>query len=414
MRGSTTWTKALAAAVAGFLAFAAQAAPGNGIRLGGSDAHLHPFLDLEARYDSNVAYTPTNQAIGDLILHVRPGLEVSAPGELASLEFNGVLDWAQYMGAEKDTTNLSKLYANASLAAAFNRSGAVSPRINNTFARQVSTNSLSALSTAVISNQNTLSVSVPWKPGGGALVVAANGQWMVETYEKYGSASPGNLSDLGYNQYRGGAEAQWRFLPRTTGLVQGGFYSRQPNGSNMPGQATGYDAMAGITGLLSQRISATAKAGYGATTVSDVKSGGVTTFVGGKTGSFLADVGAEWLPLESLSFKVGYTRTLGVDPTVAAYTADGVSGGFKVRLADRYAFRAGARYDHLKFDSTYANGATSDFLRVDPGIDAQFARWLFASLGYVFSSRTSASNGGSVSSLSYSKNEVFLKISLTY
>jgi hypothetical protein len=258
---------------------------------------------------------------------------------------------------------------------------------------------------------------VPWKPGGGALILAAKGQWMVETYEKYGSASGGSLADLGYNQYRGGAEAQWRFLPRTTGLLEGGYYSRQPNGSNVPGQATGYDVMAGLTGLLSQRISTTVKAGYGATNVSDVKSGGTTTFVGGTTGSFLADVGAEWVPFDALSFKLGYARTLGLDPTVAAYAADGVSGGFRVKLAERYVFHAGARYDHFKFDSNPSNpsnGATSDFLRVDPGFDAQFARWLNASLGYVYSSRASSSNGAGGSSLSYAKNEVFLKVGLTY
>lgn len=414
MRGLTTWTKALAAAAAASLALAVQAAPGNGIRLGGSDAHMHPFLDLEGRYDSNVAYTPANQAIADLVLHVRPGLEISAPGELAAFEFNGALDWAQYMGVEKDTTNLSKLYANASLAAAFNRNGAVSPRIDNTFARQISTTSLSAASAAVISNQNTLSLAVPWKPGGGALILAAKGQWMVETYEKYGSASPGSLADLGYNQYRGGAEVQWRFLPRTTGLLEGGYYARQPNGSTVPGKATGYDAMAGLTGLLTQRITATAKAGYGATTVSDVSAIG---FAGGTTGSFLADVGAEWIPFDSLSFRLGYSRTLGLDPTVAAYAADGVSGGFKVKLADRYVFRTSARYDHFAFKSSSSSafdGATSDFLRVEPAFDAQLARWLNASLGWIYSSRSSTLNAVTLSPSSYGKSEVFLKLGLTY
>lgn len=408
MRRFTTGTKALAAAVAVSLAFAAQAAPGNGIRLGGSDAHLHPFLDLEGRYDSNVAYTPSNQAVGDVILHVRPGLEVKAPGELAAFEFNGALDWAQYLGAEKDTSNLSKLYANAALAAAFNRSGAVSPRVDNTFARQVSTTSLAASSTAVISNQNTLALSVPWKPGGGALVLAANGQWMVETYEKYGSVAGSGLSDLGYNQFRGGGELQWRFLPRTSGLLQGGYYARQPNASRGAGDATGYDVMAGVTGLMTQRISATAKAGFGATTAKDAPG-----ILGGTTSSFLADVGAEWAPLDTLSFRVGYTRTLGQDPVVSAYTADGVSGGFKVKLAERFLFRAGARWDHLAFQSSSVNGATTDFLRVDPAVEGQFGRWLNLAVGYVYSSRTTdlANVSGSQS---YAKNEAFLKVGLTY
>jgi hypothetical protein len=412
MRGLTTWTKALAAAVAASLAFAAQAAPGNGIRLGGSDARLHPFLDLEGRYDSNVSYT-ANQAVSDIILHVRPGLELKAPGELAAFEFSGALDWAQYMGAEKDTTNLSKLYANAALAAAFNRNGVVSPRIDNTFARQVSTTSLAAASTAVISNQNTLSLSVPWKPGGGALVLAANGQWLVESFEKYQDVPGTRLADLGYNQFRGGGELQWRFLPRTSGLLQAGYFARVPNASNRPGDATGWDVLAGVTGLMTQRISATAKAGYGATTASDVKAGSAIAFEGGTASSFLADVSAEWLPFDTFSVNVGYTRTLGLDPTVSAYTADGVGGGFKVKLAERFLFRAGVRWDHLAFQSKTVNGATTDFLRVDPAVEGAFGRWLKVAVGYVYSSRAADWNNA-VSPPDYSKNEAYLRVGFTY
>lgn len=411
MRGMTTWTKALAAATALSLAFAAQAAPGNGIRLGGSDARLHPFLDLEIRYDSNVSFTSANQAVGDVILHFRPGLELKAPGELAAMEFSGSLDWAQYTGAEKDTTSLSKLYANASLAAAFNRSGIVSPRIDNTFARQVSTTSLAAASTAVVSNQNTLSVSVPWKPGGGALVLAANGQWLVESFEKYQDLPAGGLSNLGYNQYRGGGELQWRFLPRTSGLLQAGYYSRVPNASNAPGNATGYDVMAGVTGLMTPRIAATAKAGFGGTSSKDVTGAGGVVLLEGKTASsFLADLAAEWLPADTISVKLGYTRTLGLDPTVSAYTADGVNGGFKVKLAERFAFRAGVRWDHLEFSNV--DGASTDFLRIDPAIDGQFGRWLNVGLGYVYSTRAAAWRTGAPPD--YAKNEAYLKVGFTY
>lgn len=420
MRRVSTWTRPLAAAIAACLASAAQAAPGNGIRLGGADARLHPFLDLETRWDSNVSYTPSNTAISDVILHIRPGLEIKAPGDAASFEFSGAIDRAQYLGVEEntgvlDTRKLSRWYANASLAAAFNRTGAVSPRIDNGFTRQVTTTSLAAPAAgAVVSNQNTLSLSVPWKPGGGALVLAANGQWIVESFEEYQDRPATSLADLGYNQYRGGAEAQWRFLPRTTGLFQAGYFARQPNASNRPGDATGWDALAGLTGLLTPRITATAKAGYGATTAKDVTgAGGAVAFQGGTFSSFLADVGAEWLPADAFAVNAGYTRTLGVDPYASAYSADGVSGGFKVKLAERVLFRVGARYDHLKFEARSMQGATTDYLRVDPAVESSFGRWLNVALGYVYSSRVSGATGA-VPALNYAKNEAYLKVGLTY
>jgi hypothetical protein len=409
MRGLTTWTKALAAAVAAAAAVAVQAAQGSGIRVGGSEARLHPFVDVEARYDTNVSYTPANLAVADLILHVRPGLELAAPGNAASVEFSGALDWAQYLGIDGDTKSLSNLYARAELAAAFNRRGTVSPRVDNLFARQISSTSLAAAYSAVISNSNTLTVSVPWKPGGGALVVAANAEWLVESFEKYQDVPAYALADLGYNQYRVGGELRWRFLPRTTGLLEGGYFARVPNVANRPDDGSGYDVLAGVTGLLSQRISATAKVGFGgASTPAVAVSPAGIPFPATSASSFLTDVAVEWLPADTVSLKAGYTRFLGLDPTAASYVADSVTGAVRVKLADRFALRAGARWDHLGFQAI--PDATTSFLRVDPGLDASFGKWLSAGIGYVYSARTA----NSPTAPSYSKNEVFLKFGLTY
>ena len=242
------------------------------------------------------------------------------------------------------------MFAGAALAAVFNRNGAVAPRVDNAFQRQISTTSLAAASSAVVSNANTLSLSVPWKPGGGALVVAANAQWLVESFEKYQDVPGYRLADLGYNQYRFGGEAQWRFLPRTSGLLQAGYFTRVPNVSNRPDEASGFDVLAGLTGLLTPRIAATAKVGYGSTSTKANAAFG-TLAASKDASSVLADVSVEWLPADTVSFKTGYTRSLGLDPTVAAYAADGVNAGFRVKLADTYALRVGGRWDRLSFEA---------------------------------------------------------------
>ena len=406
MTGRTsTWTRALAAMVTAALAAGAHAAPGDGIRFGGPDTRLHPFFDLETRYDSNVTFTPANAAIADLILHLRPGLELKAPGELLAVEFRGFVDRAQYLGVDQDTTGLSNTYASAALAAVLNRSGSVSPRLDNSFERQISTTALAASGSAVVSNANTLSLSVPWKPGGGALVLAANAEWLVETFEKYQDLPGPKLSDLGFNRYRFGGEVQWRFLPRTSAVLSGGWFTLDPNVSNSPAQSTGYDVMTGVTGLLSERIATTAKVGVGGNSTH------ATTFVGAKdTTTVIADVAVEWLPLDPFSVKVGYTRSLGIDPSVGGYIADGVSGGFKAKLADRFALHAGARWDKFAFQSL--SNASTSFLRIDPGIDGQFGRWLTVGVGYVYSTRTAEWPVGAPPD--YSKHEVFLKAGVTY
>ena len=270
MRGTNTWTKVLGAVAAASVAFAAHANPGDGIRLGGSDARLHPFFDFETRYDSNVTYSGTD-AVGDLILHFKPGLELKAPGDAASIEFNGNLDWAQYLGLHNDksanppvdTKSLSRLYAFAGLAAMFNRSGQVSPRVDNEFRREVSTASVASTAAPVVSNSNVLRLSVPWRPGGGALIFSATGEWTVQTYEKYLDTTVLDVSNLGYNEYRAGAEVQWRFLPRTSGVLHFDYFQRNPKTTGAADDANGMNLLTGLTGLLTERVAATAKVGWG-------------------------------------------------------------------------------------------------------------------------------------------------------
>jgi hypothetical protein len=400
-----TWTRALAALVVAGSAAAAQAGAGNGIRLGGSDARLHPFLDLESRYDSNVSYSADAQAVGDVVLHVRPGAELVIPGDVAAIEFSGALDWAQNLGLEDGATkDLSKMYADAGFAAVFNRRGAVSARLDNDFRRHVSTTSLAAAAVAVVANTNVLSLAVPWKPGGGALVVTANGQWLMEAYQEYKDDPGFDVADLGYSQFRGGADVQWRFLPRTSALLSAGYFTRVPNAAELGYEASGVDVLAGLTGLLTQRIAATAKAGYGTTSTTTATGPARET---NDTSTLLADVSLEWLPLEALSLRTGYTRATGIDPTEAAFVSDGVSAGVRLKLARRFAFRSAVRFDRLTFESR--PGTDVSFLRVDPTIEGTVGRWLTVGLGYVYSSRAATGDFPE-----YSKNEAFLSLGVTY
>jgi hypothetical protein len=425
MRGSTYTWKVLGAAAAACVALAAHASPGDGIRLGGADSRLHPFFDFETRYDSNVTYSG-DKPVADMVLHFRPGLELKAPGEAASFEFSGALDWAQYLGVNNDkgatppvdTKDLSRLYAYAKLAAAFNRGGSVAPRVDNDFTRSISTASLAAVSSPVVSNLNKLSLSVPWHPGGGALVLVAKGDWTVESFEKYKDEPPFKLQNLAYDQYRAGGEAQWRFLPRTSGVFEASYYTRNAKEPNQPQNVSGVDVRAGLVGLLTERIATTAKLGYGTSHAPAFMVGTATGTVSSDAqsfGSLLADLAVEWLPLDSMSLRAGYARSLGIDPVLSTMVQDTVSGAVQVKFAEKYAFRLGAHWDQFAFKIKVVDGATTSFFVVDPTIDAKFGRWITGALGYAYSTRTAqwpASTG--ITQPSYSKNEIFLRAGVTY
>jgi hypothetical protein len=354
------------------------------------------------------------------------------PGDAAAIEFNGALDWAQYLGlndkaatpasAEVNTKDLSRLYATANLAAAFNRNGSVAPRLDNTFTRQVSTASLAAVGTPVVSNLNKLALSLPWRPAGGALVLVANGEWTVESFEKYKagqdpSVAPStSISDLGYAQYRAGGEVQWRFLPRTSGVFQASYYQRNANATGQAQNANGFDVTTGLVGLLTERVATTAKVGWGSATAGAFTYGGSsfgssTSYAAQAVSSFLADLAVEWLPFDALSFRAGYKRSLGLDPIYSVMTQDAVSGVVSVKFAEKYAFRVGGHWDKFDFKLQLLDGASATYVSVDPTLEAKLGRWLTGGLGFVYSTRNASAT---LSQPTYSKNEVFLKFGATY
>jgi hypothetical protein len=420
MKGRTnTWAKVTGAVAAACVALSAHASPGDGIRLGGADARLHPFFDFEARYDSNVTYSG-DRPIADMILHFRPGLELKAPGDLAAVEFNGALDWAQYLGMGNDaganppvdTKDLSRMYAWAKLAAMFNRSGSVAPRVDNDFSRQVSTASLAAVASPVVSNQNRLSLSVPWHPGGGALVLVANGEWIVESFEKYKDEPPIPLSDLAYDQYRAGGEVQWRFLPRTSGVFSASYYQRKANAPDQPQNANGVDVYAGLVGLLTERIATTAKIGWGSSHA-PAFAVGATDYQAKSFSGALADLAVEWLPFDAMSVRAGYARSFGIDPVLSTMSQDSVNGAVQLKLQEKYALRIGGHWD--RFDFKLVDGASTTFFVLDPTVEAKFGRWINGALGYAYSTRNAVWPAGfGLSQPAYSKNEIFLRVGVTY
>lgn len=401
----------IAALLAG-AASLAHAAPGNGIRLGGSEGRLHPFVELEGRYDSNVYVGATSNAeAGDVIIHVRPGLSLVVPGDMTSVELTAKLDIAQYLGnSDTATKDLSKLYAEAELGVSVNKKGVVALEVNDAFRRSDRPEALS-LNTGVISNFNLFEAKLPIRPGGGALTLNLNGAWALETYESLfkggftcdpavggAACDPALLSKLGYSEVRGGAGVAWKFLPRTSALLEGSYFKRLPNDTTLAADPAGYRISAGVSGLVTPHVAATVKAGYGSTT-------GVTPSLG----TWLAAVEGEWMPSETTSVKLGYSHDLAVDP-VALYATNRVSLSARQLVAGRVALGLTGSWDQL----AYSPGSeTTTILRASPSVGVDVTRWLKAELAYAYTDRSS-STGAVAVVRDYTKSEVWLKAVATY
>ncbi len=409
-------SKMAAAVLALGVAMPAWGAAGNGIRFGGSDGRLHPFLELEGRYDSNVYVNDALKTAGDLILRVRPGLKLNVPGEVAEVEATARLDFAQYLGLEDSgSKDLSKVYGDASLGITVNKQGTVGLEIDDTFQRSERPRALS-LSAGAVSTFNTLSLRVPWRPGGGALTVGFNGAWELETYERFFAGGvvcddPANpicqadvLTRLGYNELSAGADVRWKFLPRTSAIFEGEFFKRVPFDTQVipgvPNDPAGVRLQAGITGLVTPHMSATLEAGYGS-----------TLSITPSLSTWLATAELEWLPTEAGRVKLTYGHDLQAERT-ALYEQHKLGLAARQLVAGRVGLKLGATMRALSFQGSTGS---STILTVEPGVDLEVTRWLKCELAYAYTDRAASAVAISKYNVfEYTKNEVWLKAVATY
>jgi hypothetical protein len=415
-KGARTGLRALACLVALSLAARADAGPGNGIRLGGSAARLHPYLEVEGRYDSNLVFSDAGEQQAGYIIHIRPGLSLESPSDRAAVDFRGELDWAQYLGEHSD---LSRMFGDASLSIGLNRRGSVGLELTDVFRRSSSTENLS-LGFAVISNTNDVQVRVPIRPGGGAFEVTVSGGWRLESFEPFVKGAlcdetpslecdPDEIAKLDYSDANAGLDLRWKFLPKTAVLLQGEYWQRFPADTSTGLETSGYRSWAGLAGLFSAHVAGTLKGGYGSVSFSEADSSGSIS-------SWLANAEAEWIPTETASLRLGYLHDVAADPGAdGAYSSNRGYADGRVLLAALYTAQLSASYERR----TYEAGGfveAADLLTLTPTVDFAVARWLTAGAGISYTRRTSdlAAGAPDLPGYQFSKTEVFVRVRGTY
>jgi hypothetical protein len=383
---------------------------GNGIRFGGSEGRLHPFIELQGGYDSNVFIADNSTtSVGDVILHVRPGLTLEIPSGMVGVNLSANLDWAQYLGIkDSGSKDLSKLYAAAKLGLSVNQRGVVGLQLDDEFRRSNRPQALTAAGN-IVTNYNGLDLRLPIRPGGGALTLTLNGSWALESYETLlkrstcpvGSPVSCDVTKLGYNEVGAGAGVAWKFLPRTSALLEGGYFLRSPNSKLVSAEVSGYRAMTGLSGLITSHIAATLKAGYGGT---------LSVSPGSGLSTWLATVEGEWLPSETASVKLGYAHDFAVDPAVPVFEAHRVSLTARKLVGGRFSVGGRASWDLL----SYIGGGSTNLFQVSPVLGAEVTRWLRAEVAVAYTDRSSSSLGSALTVPSYSKTEAWLNLVATY
>ena len=392
----------------------AQAVGDNGIKVG--EGRVHPYLDLDLRYDSAAGFFAASTSVlsPELIAHFRPGLRLEMPSTNFTLNLSGDVDYVFYTGLlSPGSQSASHLEAVADINADFNHSGAVAFELGDHFSRLDRTTN-AAVGAGVISLFNEAHASLPIHPGGGALEVTPRFAFALENLTPLAtlptsgcaptdpSCSPTALNGMSYLNYQVGLNGRWRFLPKTAFILENAFDVRTYPSRTYPTQMI-LRSSGGLAGLVTSKLAVLLRAGWG------------QDFTGGAS-TVIAHAELNWLLSDTSSIKGGYLRDLTAVPVYGSFSDD--RGYLEARffLGGRLTLRGYGAFDLISFSGSAGppptSGRRDSVVTVDLGPEYQFTRWLIGALGYTLGAR--GSNQQAAASVNFTRHQAYLRLTLTY
>ena len=392
-------------------------AEGPGVLLG-ETARLHFQLELEGRYDSlagqggiggNTLSPVQNPA--EILLHVRPGLHLNAPGNRVDFDATANLDWTRYTGWLAPDSDLSYLGGTAGAALEMGKGGPVGLKLVEAFARSDRTTN-PALGVGAITNTNNLGARLGFIPGGGAIEGGVGYEFGLEEYTAYRpnvtgqppqdpSSDPTLFGGFGSQTHRFSLDARWRFLPKTAFVLDASWALRYYDSSTANVGSKPLQVWGGLSGLITEKVRVLLRGGW-MKTFSDVSAAKPDEFSGP-----IAQAELGWNPTDVTGLSLGAQRTVEPVSSFSWYDDWRVYASGKLALGGRVALTATGKLDRLAF----ANGGRVDTqATLDAAADAEAFRLLHVVLGGVLTSRSSTEAGF----YAYQRAEVYLRLVASY
>ena len=418
-RGAKTWLPLLGLMAFGF-ASSAAAQPSSQIGFKFGEGRLHPFLDIDSRFDSAVGFF-NRDASGnpipspELVFGFRGGARYDLTNQSTNVAFKGEAEYLFFSGAlSPSSRSLSRFQANVGVETAFNKDGAVEVQLGDNFLRSDRTQN-PVIGVGVLSLFNEVHVAAPIHPGGRALEVTPRVGWAVEFFDPLLTGAvggcqtgditcnPATLGQMNYSNLNFALTGRYKFLPKTAVIVDTGLdYRTYFSGGTANRPATVFRAQAGLNGLISPRISLALMAGV------------THDFGPSNSTAPSGTLQVSYIPTDLTTISLGYTRSIQPTPVFGVFADDRGYLNAKVGFMDgRLSLNADASVDYFSFYGT--GGGTSgrnDFLvsgRLGPSFSV--TPWFMVGAGYGLSFRTSTA---SVSTVNYTRHEAFLRLTLHY
>lgn len=389
------------------LPYKASGETATGIQL--SDGVLmHVGAGAEAGYDSNVFYQnvdPRGAAIirTSLFADASNATRGGATGRI-SFNLRAGLTYRRYQSDDAQVQQFANAWMPSAGLALSVGSGQLGFGLADTFVR-LEDPPYDANQPPITRYNNQASAELRWAPGGGRLTGTLRYMNMLDVIQ----------GDFSYATSMTNAvmvDASWKWLPKTAIFVNvtQGFVTYleepTPKTASYPLRVT-----AGLRGLLTEKTSVLFALGY----TNAFYSSGAST--GGIWGSTFADLSFTVRPTMLSRVVLGYRH--GFENSVISnfYYTETAYASYVQQVASRLALDLSGRYIYKNYQGLYDPQTlerTDNFFQVGATLDYFVRNWIYAGLGYaVLVNRSNVVSTVPVD-VDYTKQQVFVRVGLTY
>ena len=372
---------------------------------------LHVGAGAETGYDTNVFYT-------NVAPIASPILRTSLFGDLSNSTRTGVasrvafnaragLVYRRYLSDNPAVQNFSSAWMPTAGLALSLGGGQIGFGLADTFARIEDPPYNPGMLFPITRYNNQASVEGRWAPGGGRLTATLRYTNMIDVFEDlYSYAS----TDGNYLM----ADAAWKWLPKTAIFLnaQQGFifYLNEAQATaNNKESSFPLVVTVGLRGLLTEKTAATLALGY----TNGFYAGNFST--GGIWGSTYADLSVTLRPSMLSRIVAGYRHDF-QNAVVSSFSYnETVYASYVQQIAGRVALDVSARYAHRNYGGQFvdpvqmATGRTDEFVQAGATLDYFVRNWVYFGVGYSL-----LSNSSNIPSVEYLKQQMFVRLGLTY
>jgi hypothetical protein len=375
-----------------------------GVKLG-EGSLLHASLGADIGYDSNVFYSskPTSATVA----HVTPAADISNASRDGSApdgmyyNLGASLVYREYLSGGDAVRQQRAFAPTVSGLLRFSSRQTLSLSLSDTFTHTQDPPYQEGLS-SITHDRNAAQLQLKIAPGGGRIQVLLGYTNVLDVYETDPYKSGNNMLNQGV------LDLSWRWLPKTALFVQvsqGAVTYLQSNTGKFASYP--FSAMAGLRGLLTQKLALKLAAGY--------SYGFYAT--GGTNPSGFGNV----ILLGELNYVMSMTSQAGLgymhqfqnSPQVGDfYDLDAVYGALRELVGGRVAVSASGRFEYRTYHGALlgTQGRTDKIVTVGLTADYMIQRVFYLGVGYTLSFASTNNATG----VDYTKHVVVARVGVLY